>query len=72
MQGKCVGVLNNDPYKTRLWFGIIGRSSKDHKLLATIHSAEGDHGQALDCLVYANSIFVQHAQEVQNLYMSTV
>ncbi|CAK9190590.1 unnamed protein product [Sphagnum troendelagicum] len=35
-----------------------------HKLLVTIHTAEGDHGKALDSLVYANSIFVKHAKEV--------
>ncbi|CAK9190594.1 unnamed protein product [Sphagnum troendelagicum] len=38
--------------------------ARDRKLLATIHTAEGDHGKALDSLVYANSIFVEHAEEV--------
>jgi hypothetical protein len=39
--------------------------ARDRKLLATIHTAEGDHGKALDSLVYANSIFVEHAEEVK-------
>ncbi len=39
--------------------------ARDRKLLATIHTAEGEHGKALDSLVYANSIFVEHAEEVK-------
>lgn len=39
--------------------------ARDHKLVVTIHTAEEDHGKALDSLVYANSIFVEHAEEVK-------
>ncbi len=39
--------------------------AQDHKLLATIHIVEGDHGKALDNLKYVNSIFVEHAEEVK-------
>jgi hypothetical protein len=42
--------------------------AQDHKLLVTIHTAEGEHGKALDSLVYANSIFVEHAEEVKTCF----
>jgi hypothetical protein len=39
--------------------------AQNHKLIATIHTAKGDHGKALDNLVYANSIFVKHVEKVK-------
>jgi hypothetical protein len=44
-------------------FGSLGEAW-NRKLLATIHIAR-DHGKALDNLVYVNSIFVEHAEEVK-------
>lgn len=37
----------------------------DRRLLALIFSARGEHGKALDCLVYANDILVNYDREVQ-------
>lgn len=41
----------------------------DRRLLAIIYSAQGEHGKALDALVYANDIFVNFGQEVHDLLL---
>lgn len=46
---------NNDP-------GSVEEAT-DHRLLAIIYSAQGEHNKALESLVYANEIFVNFDQE---------
>lgn len=41
----------------------------DHRLLAIIYSAQGEHNKALESLVYANEIFVNFEHEVPTPHM---
>lgn len=42
----------------------------DHRLLAIIYSAQGEHNKALESLVYANEIFVNFDHEVRSAHIA--